>query len=193
MVEASIPTGPVAALDCGTNSTRLLIVDQEGQTLDREMRITRLGQGVDASHKLAPDAMDRTLSVLADYRQIMDHHGTSGARLVATSAVRDADNGEEFLDAACRTVGVPAELLAGVEEGKLAYRGATSGLPAVDGPDVVVDIGGGSTEVVVESSGSIEAISLDLGCVRLTERHLHHDVPLRSEIEAAQDMINVGA
>jgi exopolyphosphatase/guanosine-5'-triphosphate,3'-diphosphate pyrophosphatase len=181
------PHDAVAALDCGTNSTRLLITGPGLPEL-RLMRITRLGQGVDATKKLDPDAIARTLHVLAEYRGEMDHHHVSRARLVATSAVRDAENGDEFLGAASRVVGFPAELLDGGAEGALAFAGATASLE-IPGADVAtIDIGGGSTELVTGSSG-IRAISLDLGCVRLTERYLHHDPPTRDELHAASRFV----
>ena len=179
------PTGPVAAIDCGTNSTRLLVTDADGGILARLMRITRLGQGVDATHKLDPEAIDRTVDVLTEFRQTFDRLGARRVRMVATSAVRDAVNGQDFLDAATQAIGSPAELLSGTEEGTLAYAGATTGLPPSSGDDVVVDIGGGSTELVLQRSGRIEAISLDLGCVRLTERYLQSDPPTAAELAAA--------
>jgi exopolyphosphatase / guanosine-5'-triphosphate,3'-diphosphate pyrophosphatase len=179
------PGGAVAAIDCGTNSTRLLVVDGEGRTLSRLMRITRLGQGVDASHKLSVDAIDRTVRVLGEFRGEMDRFGVARVRMVATSAVRDAVNGQEFLDAASETVGAPAELLSGEEEGRLAYAGATSGLPASTGDDVVIDIGGGSTELIAARAGILGVVSLDLGCVRLTERYLASDPPTVDELSAA--------
>ncbi len=179
----------VAALDCGTNSTRLLVVDPDGRTLERSMRITRLGQGVDATHRLQPAAVDRTLEVLADYRRAMDRHGVVAARLAATSAVRDADNGDEFLARASEVSGVAAELLSGDEEGRLAHAGATADLAPVDGDTVVVDIGGGSTELVVEHDGAVRAVSMDLGCVRLTERYLP-DPPGEGDVAAARAAID---
>ena len=133
---------PVAALDCGTNSTRLLIASNDGETLSRQMRITRLGQGVDATHRLNEEAIQRTLLVLADYKREMDELGVEEARLVATSAVRDAENGQVFLDAATQTVGVQAEMIAGLEEGRLSYAGATADLEPNAGDDVAIDIGG---------------------------------------------------
>ncbi len=145
--------GPVAALDCGTNSTRVLVADAGGHALERLMRITRLGERVDATRKLDPAAIDRTVEVLAEFRRVMDHYGVRAARLVATSAVRDAANGEEFLAAARAATGVEPELLSGDEEGRLAYLGATSELPGYDGDTVVLDIGGGSTEVVTGRDG----------------------------------------
>jgi exopolyphosphatase / guanosine-5'-triphosphate,3'-diphosphate pyrophosphatase len=177
-------TGPLAAIDCGTNSTRLLVVDPRGEPLVRLMRITRLGQGVDANHKLEHEAIDRTLAALGEFRSEMDRLGVSGARMAATSAVRDAVNGREFLDAAADVVGVRAELLSGVEEGRLAYAGATAGLVGEPGEPVVVDIGGGSTELIVEEAGRVGAVSMDIGCVRLTERYLRHDPPLPEELAA---------
>ncbi len=181
--------GPVAALDCGTNSTRLLVVGPGGRTLARLMRITRLGEGVDATRKLAGDAIERTLAVLGDYRAEMGRCGVGRSRLVATSAVRDAVNGDAFLQAASEVVGVAAELLSGDEEGRLASAGATADLPPSAGDDVVVDIGGGSTELVVARGGAVEAVSLDLGCVRLTERYLRHDPPGPGELAEATGAI----
>src|SRR5580698_6983410 len=123
----------VAAVDCGTNSTRLLVVRASGEVAAREMRITRLGAGVDAARRLQPEAIARTLDVLKEYRAIMDAEGVTRARVVATSAVRDATNREAFLGPASEVVGVPAELLSGKEEGWLSYVGATADLPALDG------------------------------------------------------------
>jgi len=177
-------------MDCGTNSTRLLVADAGGSPLRRLMRITRLGEGVDSTGKLSRDAIDRTLAVLTEYRTEMEALGVRRARLVATSAVRDAVNGDEFLAAASEAVGVRAELLSGEEEGALAYAGATAGLPPVAGDDVVVDIGGGSTELVVAAPGGLGVVSLDLGCVRLTERLLHHDPPTPQELRAASGAID---
>jgi len=173
----------LAALDCGTNSTRLLI-SAGGVDRVRLMRITRLGQGVDATGKLDPDAISRTLEVLGEYRELMDAQGVVRARLVATSAVRDATNGEEFLTAAAETTGVHAELLSGDEEGALSFAGATASLDLPRARVVTIDIGGGSTELVAADPDP-EAVSLDLGCVRLTERFLHHDPPTDSELEQA--------
>lgn len=176
---------PTAAIDCGTNSTRLLVVDGTGVALARLMRITRLGQGVDAAHKLDVAAVDRTLEVLREFRRVMDGFGVTRSRLVATSAVRDAVNGEEFLAAATEVVGSPAELLSGPEEGRLAYEGATADLPDGPGTEVVVDIGGGSTELVAAPGGRVRAVSMDVGCVRLTERYLGHDPPYAGEMARA--------
>ena len=185
--------GPVAALDCGTNSTRVLVVDGGGSVLERHMRITRLGEGVDATHALGEGAMARTLAVLADYRRILEGHGVTRARLVATSAVRDAANGDDFLLRARDTTGVAPELLSGEEEAALSFAGATAGLGPDrwgEGPVLVVDIGGGSTELVVGRPGARgpgpAAVSLDVGCVRVTERFLGHDPPLATELAEAR-------
>jgi exopolyphosphatase/guanosine-5'-triphosphate,3'-diphosphate pyrophosphatase len=182
--------GPVAALDCGTNSTRLLVADTDRQPLSRLMRITRLGERVDAARKLDPAAIDRTIDVLAEYRMVMDRLGVVRGRLVATSAVRDASNGDEFMAAARDTTGIEPELLAGDEEGRLAHAGATADLPHCEGDTVVVDIGGGSTELVLEHEGQVRAVSLDLGCVRLSERLLHHDPPTQAELMHARATVD---
>jgi exopolyphosphatase/guanosine-5'-triphosphate,3'-diphosphate pyrophosphatase len=181
--------GALAAVDCGTNSTRLLVVGPTGEVRAREMTITRLGQGVDATRELVPEAMERTFAALRAYRSIMDAEGVDRARLVATSAVRDATNGDAFLLPAADIVGAPAELLSGQEEGQLSYAGATGDLPAGEATVVVLDIGGGSTEIVTKVSGEILVVSLDMGCVRLTERFLHADPPTAAETEAAQHAI----
>jgi exopolyphosphatase/guanosine-5'-triphosphate,3'-diphosphate pyrophosphatase len=183
-------TGTVAAIDCGTNSTRLLVVDGSGRSLVREMRITRLGQGVDATHALAPDAVARTLDVLREFRKLMDEEEVSRSRLVATSAVRDATNGNSFLEQAGAVVGTRAELLPGLEEGRLAFSGATADLAPRPGRTVVVDIGGGSTELVVDHERTLEAVSMDIGCVRLTERCLRHDPPSAHEVADAVAVID---
>jgi exopolyphosphatase/guanosine-5'-triphosphate,3'-diphosphate pyrophosphatase len=176
----------LAAIDCGTNSTRLLVAEPDGdggfRTLERLMVITRLGQGVDAAGSLHPDAIDRTLSVLGDYRAVMDRFGVSPdrARIAATSAARDAGNRALFFDGAADLVGVEPELLSGEEEGRLTFLGATSGLDPSLGPFAVVDIGGGSTEVsLVDGS-----MSLDIGCVRFTELYLESDPPAPEELHA---------
>ena len=176
--------GPVAAIDCGTNSTRLLVVNADGTTHLRLMRITRLGAGVDATGDLNPAAIDRTVRVLRDFRRMMGEAGVTKGRLVTTSAVRDARNGDVFRQAASAATGLPAELLSGEEEGQLAYAGATGGLPPTDGDDLVVDIGGGSTELVVQRHGVVQAFSMNIGCVRLSERFLTHDPPEDAEIAA---------
>jgi exopolyphosphatase / guanosine-5'-triphosphate,3'-diphosphate pyrophosphatase len=177
--------GARAALDCGTNSTRLLVVGSSGDVRAREMTITRLGQGVDATRHLRREAMERTFAALRSYRAVMDREGVVRARLVATSAVRDAANGEEFLLPAADIVGAPAELLSGQEEGRLSYAGATADLPDSPGRVVVLDIGGGSTEIATDVGGAIRSYSMDVGCVRITERFLRSDPPTSSEVAGA--------
>lgn len=181
---------PLAAIDCGTNSTRLLVVDGEGQAVVRLMRITRLGQGVDGNRRLATEAIERTVAVLEEYRSVMDVHQVARVRMAATSAVRDASNGRAFLDAASKAIGVAAELLSGEDEGRLAYEGATADIPPGTGDDVVLDIGGGSTELIMRTDTGLRVVSLDLGCVRLTERHLAHDPPLPAELAGADATID---
>jgi len=183
--------GLVAAIDCGTNSTRLLVADSRGRSIERVMRITRLGQGVDATRRLSSEAMSRTLDVLSEFRRTMDGLGVKKGRLVATSAVRDAVNGDQFLRDAAEVTGLPAELLSGDEEGRTAYAGAVTGLPPAAGDDVVVDVGGGSTELVHARDGQVSAISLEIGCVRLTERYLQSDPPTVEEFAAAAVAIDV--
>lgn len=184
----AIGVGPVAAVDCGTNSTRLLVLS-DGRQLVRLMRITRLGQGVDSAGVLDAAAIARTVAVLREYRGVLDRHGVRAVRMAATSAVRDAANGAEFLDAASHAIGVPAELLSGEEEGRLAFAGATSDLPPSDGARVVVDIGGGSTELIVSAGRAVGVVSLDVGCVRLTERFFHHDPPLSEELALCDELV----
>ena len=179
----------VAAVDCGTNSTRLLILNGDGSTDTRLMRITRLGEGVDATGVLTPDATDRTLAVLAEYRRLVDRAGVAAVRLVATSATRDATNGAAFLRAASDVIGAPAELLDGQTEGQLAYAGATSSLVATELDDVVVDIGGGSTEIAVGHQGVVRATSLNVGCVRVSERFFRHDPPTGDELLLAESEV----
>jgi exopolyphosphatase/guanosine-5'-triphosphate,3'-diphosphate pyrophosphatase len=176
----------VAAIDCGTNSTRLLVASAEGQTLERLMRITRLGQGVDHHRALVPDAIDRTVTVLDEYRKVMDRFGVERVRMTATSAARDASNREDFFVAAQHAVGVRPELLNGEEEGRLSFAGATGELDPDDGPYLVVDIGGGSTEFAIASG----AMSVDVGCVRLTERFLHGDPPRPEELSQALSVVH---
>jgi exopolyphosphatase/guanosine-5'-triphosphate,3'-diphosphate pyrophosphatase len=180
----------VAALDCGTNSTRLLIVDDGGKPLDRRMRITRLGQGVDATGVLRDDAVERTLTVLREYRGAMDDHGVTEGRLAATSAARDAANGASFLAAASEVTGLRAELLSGEEEGRLSFAGATGDLDGPLGSLVVVDIGGGSTELVTCVDGVVTAYSMQLGCVRLTERTMPGDPPDGASLAAAASVVD---
>jgi exopolyphosphatase/guanosine-5'-triphosphate,3'-diphosphate pyrophosphatase len=179
----------VAAIDCGTNSTRLLVADAEGRELVRLMRITRLGQGVDRLNALAPEAVARTVAVLEEYRQAMDGLAVDRIRMVATSAVRDAENGAAFTAAAAQAVGVPPEVLSGQEEGALAFRGASADLEPFDGDTLVVDIGGGSTEITLGRGEAATSVSLQLGCVRLTERYLVGDPPDDAEVSATREAI----
>lgn len=183
-------TGPVAAIDCGTNSVRLLVTDGERQ-FDRLMRITRLGQGVDASGRLDPAAIDRTIDVLREYRDVIDRHGATRIRMAATSASRDAANRDEFFSAVRDTLGIEPELLSGIEEGRLSFAGATADLDRSQGPFLVCDIGGGSTEFVWGTHDAEQVVSIDVGCVRMTEAWLHHDPPAAEELSQALSVIEV--
>jgi exopolyphosphatase / guanosine-5'-triphosphate,3'-diphosphate pyrophosphatase len=174
----------LAAIDCGTNSTRLLI-SRDGRAVDRRMTITRLGAGVAASGRLDPTAIDRTLATLGEYRSAMDDHGVERVRITATSAARDAANSEDFFAAAEEIVGARPELISGDEEGRLSFLGATAELDPADGPFLVVDIGGGSTEVIVGTTGVDVVRSIDMGCVRVTERFLDSDPPAPEELSNA--------
>jgi exopolyphosphatase/guanosine-5'-triphosphate,3'-diphosphate pyrophosphatase len=189
---AERPGPAVAAVDCGTNSTRLLIAGPAGETLERCMRITRLGQGVDYQRRLAPDAIERTISVLRDYRVRMDRFGVQRARVTATSAARDATNRGAFFRAVTETVGVRPELLTGEEEGRLSFRGATAELDSVSAPWLVADIGGGSTELIVgadPNSSPAAVASLDIGCVRISERFLWSDPPGAGQLAEARRFV----
>jgi exopolyphosphatase/guanosine-5'-triphosphate,3'-diphosphate pyrophosphatase len=180
----------LAGIDCGTNSTRVLVADQSGRTVERLMRITRLGQGVDATGRLAEEAVARTVAVLEEYRKVLDQHGVERVRMTATSAARDAANRDDFFSAATAAIGVTPELLGGDEEARLSFLGATSDLDPDDGPFLVVDIGGGSTEFAVGSSGEPDGVlSVDIGCVRITEKFLHSDPPAPEELSQAFDVV----
>lgn len=174
-------SGPFAAIDCGTNSTRLLISDGT-TTHQRLMRITRLGAGVGETGKLSAGGIDRTVGVLNEYRKEMDSYGIEGIRAVATSALRDADNAARFLDEAEEILGARPEVLTGREEADLSFAGATSDLPIFDGLTMVIDIGGGSTEFAVGYDEVLESISIDVGCVRMTEAYIAHDPPRPEEL-----------
>jgi exopolyphosphatase/guanosine-5'-triphosphate,3'-diphosphate pyrophosphatase len=184
----------VAAIDCGTNSVRVLVADVGDGTLTdvhREMRIVRLGQDVDATGRLAPDALDRTRAALADYVAIARSAGAQRLRMVATSATRDATNREEFFAMVRRILGTDAEVITGDEEARLSFTGAVGGLDPADGPFLIVDVGGGSTEVVLGDWDGVRADvtaarSVDIGCVRITERHLRGDPPTAGEVSAAE-------
>ncbi|GAB3064826.1 Ppx/GppA phosphatase family protein [Micromonospora schwarzwaldensis] len=188
----------VGAIDCGTNSIRLLIADlpdpSAGEAapltdVSRRMEIVRLGQGVDRTGMLAPEAIERTRVALADYAAEIEKAGVERVRMCATSASRDASNAADFRAMVERTLGVPPEVVTGDEEARLSFTGAVRGLPAdAEPPYLVVDIGGGSTEFVVgtRADGVRGAISVDIGCVRMTERHLHGDPPTPAETAAAE-------
>jgi len=187
-------TSRVAAVDCGTNSLRLLLADADpgraGLTdLIRRMEIVRLGQGVDQTGRLAPEALARTMAVLRDYADVIARSGAQAVRMVATSATRDADNAAEFVRLVKEVLGVAPEVLTGDEEAVLSFTGATAELAAGPdpGPFLVADIGGGSTEFVLGEAGRPPArsISVNVGCVRMTERHLHGDPPSEAEVAAA--------
>ena len=165
----------VAAIDCGTNSIRLLIADLTPagmREIVREMEIVRLGEEVDARKSFKPEAIERTLSAVARYRDEMRRRGVERIRFCATSATRDASNRDLFIDGVMELIGVKPEVIPGLEEARLTFLGATAGLPAEDGPFLVVDIGGGSTEFVFGSAQVEHAASVDIGCVRMHERHL---------------------
>jgi exopolyphosphatase/guanosine-5'-triphosphate,3'-diphosphate pyrophosphatase len=204
----------VAAIDCGTNSLRLLIADVDPRAgrlddVERRMEIVRLGQGVDATGRLAPEALTRTFRVLEDYAGTIQRASAGLVRMVATSATRDAANAAEFVAGVTKILGVAPEVLSGDEEARLSFTGATAELapprpgaadepwpdvaqrlPEPAPPYLVVDIGGGSTEFAVgaeepDAAHPVAALSVDIGCVRLTERHLHDDPPQAGQIAAA--------
>jgi exopolyphosphatase/guanosine-5'-triphosphate,3'-diphosphate pyrophosphatase len=193
----------VAAIDCGTNSIRLLIADvpPEGPHTDllRRMEVVRLGQGVDATGRLAPEAIERTRKVLAEYAAQAQDHGVTAVRMAATSATRDAANRQDFEDMVVATLGQAPDVITGREEADLSFVGATASLGAAAkahgvapprSPFLVVDIGGGSTEFVLGDAGGVRAArSVDIGCVRLTERHLHDDPPSAGQVQRAEDDI----
>jgi len=180
----------VAAIDCGTNSVRLLVADVDTPVptdVVRRMEIVRLGRGVDRTGRLAPDAIEATRVALADYAAQIRDLGASRTRMVATSATRDAANADEFRSMVERTLGVTPEVVTGEEEAHLSFAGAVQGLPAdLGAPYLVVDIGGGSTEFVLGTAEPVSAISVDIGCVRMTERHLVDDPPTPDQIAAAE-------
>ena len=186
-------TRRVAAVDCGTNSLRLLLADVDPDRAEladvvRRVEIVRLGQGVDRTGRLSPEALARTIAVLRDYADIIAGSGARAVRMVATSATRDADNAAEFVRLVKEVLGVAPEVLTGAEEAVLSFTGATAELTAGPdaGPFLVTDIGGGSTEFVLGSAASPpKAISVNVGCVRMTERHLHGDPPAGQEVAAA--------
>lgn len=182
----------VAAIDCGTNSIRLLVADVDAavgwaRDLDRRMEVVRLGQDVDRTGVLAAEALERTFAAAERYAAACADLGVERVRFVATSATRDAANRAEFVDGIRLRLGVEPEVIAGDEEAALSFQGATRELTTggARAPYLVVDIGGGSTEVVRGSTAVEAAVSVDIGCVRLTERHLHGDPPTDDEVAAA--------
>jgi exopolyphosphatase/guanosine-5'-triphosphate,3'-diphosphate pyrophosphatase len=198
----------VAAIDCGTNSIRLLVADAHPETgeltdLDRRMTIVRLGQGVDRTGRLAPEALERTFAACREYAAVIKEHGAERLRFVATSASRDAENRDEFVGGVLDILGVEPEVITGDQEAAFSFTGATKELTGRDDlakPYLVVDIGGGSTEFVVGDDRVRAARSVDVGCVRMTERHLVVDgavtdppteeqiAAMRADIEAALDL-----
>lgn len=187
----------VAAVDCGTNSIRLLIADTDGRTLTdlvRTMEIVRLGQGVDVTGRIAPEAMERTVRVARSYAQQCTDADVERVRFVATSASRDAQNAADFtagIAEAFAGFGTVPEVVSGDEEAQLSFRGATSvAAESTPAPYLVVDLGGGSTEFVLGVRQVEATRSTNIGCVRLTERHLHSDPPTEAEIDAALVDIN---
>jgi len=198
----------VAAVDCGTNSIRLLVADADPETgeltdLDRRMTIVRLGQGVDRTGRLAPEALERTFAACREYAAVIEKHGVERVHFVATSASRDAENREEFVRGVVDILGVEPEVVSGDQEAEFSFTGATgelAGRTDLDRPYLVVDIGGGSTEFVLGDDTVSAARSVDVGCVRMTERHLMVDGAvtdpptdeqiraMRADIEAALDL-----
>jgi exopolyphosphatase/guanosine-5'-triphosphate,3'-diphosphate pyrophosphatase len=189
----------VAAIDCGTNSIRLLVADLTVpadsrpvlRDVHREMRIVRLGQGVDATGRLAPEALERTRAALADYADIARRAGVERVRMVATSATRDAANRADFFTMVRQTLDTEAEVISGDEEARLSFTGAVGDLDPTAGPFLVVDVGGGSTELVLgQWDGTRVDVtatrSVDIGCVRITERHLHTDPATPDEVHAGE-------
>ena len=199
----------VAAIDCGTNSIRLLVADADPVTgelteLDRRMRIVRLGQGVDRTGRLAPDALERTFAACREYAAVVKELGAERMRFVATSASRDAENSDEFVRGVLDILGVEPEVISGDQEAQFSFDGATRELAGSDHlakPYLVVDIGGGSTEFVVGDDEVGAARSVDMGCVRMTERHLVQDgtvvdpptpdrvAAIRADIAVALDLV----
>ena len=185
----------LAAIDCGTNSTRLLIAKRKGpseyETLLRETCITRLGEGIDSSKELRKDAMDRVLVTLIDYAEKISEHGTSQTTFVATSAVRDANNRDIFLNAAEEITGIKPKILDGNDEARFSFAGATKSMPDLEGPSLVIDIGGGSTEFAFGNESLELSHSADIGCVRISERFIENDPALPEELSAAQSLIDL--
>lgn len=194
-VGAGVANRRVAAIDCGTNSIRLLVADVDSGTgrlteVDRRMEIVRLGEGVDRTGVLDDRALQRTLVALDGYAARIAELGAERARFVATSATRDAANRATFVDGVRQRLGIDPEVISGAEEARLSFAGATAGLLRLQAPVLVVDIGGGSTEFVMGVDAPDAAYSVDVGCVRMSERHFRHDPPLPAEVRAARDDID---
>jgi len=187
----------LAGIDCGTNSIRLLIAEVDGGRLrdvHRETRIVRLGQGVDATGQFAPEAIARTRAALTDYASLLKEHQAERVRMVATSAARDVTNRDAFFAMTADVLGAVlagavAEVITGAEEAELSFRGAVGELDREAGPFVVVDLGGGSTEIVLGAQSVVASYSADIGCVRLTERCLHSDPPTPQEVATAREVV----
>ena len=184
----------VAAIDCGTNSVRLLVAEATAEgvrEVERDLRITRLGQGVDATGEFHPDALARTFAACDEYAATLARHGVDALRFVATSAARDAGNREAFFAGVRERLGVEAEVIAGDEEAQLSFEGALGAAPDAEAPTLVMDIGGGSTELVLGQPGRpVRGISLDMGSVRLRERFLASDPPTVDEVAEASEFID---
>ena len=184
----------VAALDCGTNSIRLLIAEENPEAstfteISRKMSIVKLGEGVDRNKAFLPDAISRTLGALKIFAADIAEAKVEQVRFCATSATRDAQNRDDFLIPVAQILGITPEVISGEEEARLSFKGATQALDKADGPFLVVDIGGGSTEFVLGSDHVDAARSVNIGCVRMSERHFKNDPPTKSEIEGASEDI----
>ena len=182
----------VGVIDCGTNSIRLLIADIEGNNfreVTRQMQVVRLGQGVDETNQFHPDALERTFAAVDLYAAELARRGVEKIRFCATSATRDATNRNIFIDGVKERLGIEPEVISGDEEARLSFAGATREFNRTDGPFLVVDIGGGSTEFVLGTDTVESAISVNIGCVRMTERHFHNDPPTADEVSIARSDI----
>ena len=182
----------VGVIDCGTNSIRLLIADIDGNNfreVTRQMQVVRLGQGVDETNQFHPDALERTFAAVDLYAAELARRGVEKIRFCATSATRDATNRNIFIEGVKERLGIEPEVISGDEEARLSFAGATREFNRTDGPFLVVDIGGGSTEFVLGTDTVESAISVNIGCVRMTERHFHNDPPTADEVSIARSDI----
>jgi exopolyphosphatase/guanosine-5'-triphosphate,3'-diphosphate pyrophosphatase len=185
---------PIAVVDLGTNSTRLLVAqvrDGRVEELERRSQVTRLGERVDATGRLADGAMERVYATLGEYRELIDRHGADQVVAVATSAVRDSENGEDFRRVLRERFGIDARTISGDEEARLTFLGATAARAGETGRTLVIDIGGGSTEFVIGTPGDAPGfhVSTQAGSVRQTERHLHGDPPKPDELDALRQEV----